>query len=173
MKYIQILILIFTNFLLFCYTSSKKHNPFNFLVCNKMNCPVTQGICTKDNKCSCYDGYKTVNDIKYGLYQCNYQKKSQALAFILEFLIGFGVGHMYLGNIKIGTIKLTFCFLCAFFICFYPYFTIRTRSKTLRNTVPYFQSIFGIIYVFWQAMDGVLIGLSYYTDGNGIELNEW
>jgi hypothetical protein len=44
---------------------------------------------------------------------CCYQKKSQFLAFFLEFLIGFGIGHFYIGNPNLGFLKmLTYIIIC-------------------------------------------------------------
>jgi hypothetical protein len=156
------------------FVYGKTHDSSSFLICSpKINCPSPQGICTRDNKCLCLDGYTTVTDYDFEGFQCNYLQKSQAITFLLEFIIGFGVGHFYLGNIGIAVVKLIFCFFTAFIICLSPYFSITMKNKILRHLVPYLQSIFGMIYCIWQVVDGVLIGLSYYKDSNGIEMAEW
>ena len=65
------------------------HNPKNFLICNKLNCPPSRGVCTRDNKCICIGDYSTIRDKeKYGDYHCNYLQANQAKVFLLEFLIG-------------------------------------------------------------------------------------
>jgi hypothetical protein len=170
MKYWLFLTLLIQTLLII---NNKKHNPNSFVICNRRNCPFTKGYCTMDNECKCFEGYITIHNEEFGEYQCNYQLKSQTLAFLLEFVIGFGVGHLYLGNVELGIIKLLFCFMTAFFICFFPYFSASIRTKYLKNTAPFIQSFFGIMYCFWQIIDGVLIGINYYTDGNGISMNEW
>jgi TM2 domain-containing membrane protein YozV len=144
-----------------------------FNICTKYNCPVTRGICAKDNKCECFEGYTTLIENNFHYYQCNYEKKSKVIAFLFEVIIGFGVGHLYLGNIGIAISKLIFCFMTAFFICFFPHFAKRIKSKLIRRISPYTQSVFGIIYFIWQAVDGVFIGLSLYKDSNGVEMIEW
>lgn len=152
---------------------TKKHNPGNFLICSKYNCPLTQGVCTRENRCACFDRFVTVNNDKYGDYQCNYERKSQTVAFLLEFIMGFGVGHFYLENFSFAIIKLIFSFSMAFFICFFPHFSMNIKSQKMQNMVPYLQTLFGVIYCIWQISDGVLIGINYYKDGNGIDIYEW
>jgi TM2 domain-containing membrane protein YozV len=152
---------------------SKKYYQGNFLICSKVNCPTAQGICTNDNKCACYEGFTTIYDDEFGMYQCNYPQKSQMKAFLLEFVLGFGVGHFYLGNYILAIIKLTFSFISAVIICFLPYFILSIRSKTLKNIFPYLQTVFGLIYTGWQVTDGILIALLYYKDGNDMDMQEW
>lgn len=155
------------------YIESKKHNPYSYLVCNRQNCPITQGFCNKDNVCQCYDGYTTVEDPNFGKYQCNYPLKQQMTAFLLEFILGFGVGHFYLGNYEIAIPKMLFSFLTAFFICFFPYFSLSIKSGNLKRVVPYIQFLFGLVYCAWQITDGVLIGINNYRDSNGFKMQEW
>lgn len=167
--------IIFILFILKLLTNLVQSRPYlnTFIFCNKFNCPVSQGICTKNNICICFDGYITIDDDKYGFYQCNYRKKSQTLAFIFEFIIGFGVGHLYLGNMKFALLKLIFCYATAFFICFFPVFIQSIRSKFFRKIAPYIQTAFSVSYCTWQIVDGILIGIGHYKDGNGIDMNEW
>ena len=38
----------------------------------------------------------------------------------------------------------------------------------------YLVNIMGLIYVFWQILDGILILFNFYTDSNGIPMkNSW
>lgn len=149
------------------------HDPSNFLICSKYNCPPARGSCTRDNKCVCIEGYTTIQGENFGNFQCNYHQKSQTKAFLLEFIIGFGVGHFYLENYTLAIAKLTFCFMAAFIICFLPYSILSVKSQRLRNVFPYLQTVFGIIYCAWQVTDGVMIGVGMYKDGNGIKMSEW
>jgi hypothetical protein len=170
LKYVIItLIFIF----IFTVVKSKTHNPYSYLICNRQNCPTTQGFCNKDNVCQCYEGYTTVDDPRYGKYKCNYPLKQQMTAFLLEFILGFGVGHFYLGNYEIGIPKMFFSFLTSFFVCFFPIFSLAIKSVKLKRMVPYLQFIFGLVYGAWQIIDGVLIGINYYRDANGFKMQEW
>ena len=71
--------------------------------------------------CECKIGY-TSYDIEHlntdSTVHCCYEQKRHIPAFFLELFIGFGSGHFYLRNIKIGLIK--FClqiFFCFLFWC--------------------------------------------------------
>jgi len=46
-------------------------------------------------KCICDTGYATQNNT--GIHCC-YEQKSQIMAFLMEFVVGFGLGHFYIGN---------------------------------------------------------------------------
>ena len=149
--------------------SSFIHNPKNFLICNRLNCPKSRGVCTRDNKCICIGDYMTHPDReKYGDYQCNYQQANQSKVFLLEFLIGFGVGHFYLGNTILAIIKCTFSLTTAIVVSIYPCLSANQNTGKKCN---YLIMFLGLIYVTWQAVDGILIAMNYYTDSNGIEMN--
>lgn len=84
---------------------------------------------TKKSSCVCNRGYATYygasteeegsNGKTSGIFKyCCYKQKDQFKAFLLEFLIGFGAGHFYLGKIKHAVVKLLIQFsLCVFCCC--------------------------------------------------------
>ena len=144
------------------------HNPKNFLICNKLNCPPSRGVCTRDNKCICIGDYSTIRDKeKYGDYHCNYLQANQAKVFLLEFLIGFGAGHFYLGNITLAAIKFSFSLVTAIIVAISP---CLSTNQMLSKKFNYVMIVLGFIWVIWQSVDGILIGLNYYKDSNGIEM---
>lgn len=151
--------------------------------------------------CICEEGYTDLDSSQY--VKCCYKRKSQLIAFLLEFVLGFGVGHFYIGNNQIGFLKLfgclTFCCSCctiAFCFCYKeenPKRNISLEVQTLsvnvnlgndnkisRTIQPLKIKIFNIIMLFsiyalliWHCVDVVLFGLNLFNDGNGIALQHW
>ena len=142
---------------------------FKFPVCNKLNCPRSRGICTRDNKCICLKNYIThENFTEYGEYQCNYLQSNQANIFILEFLFGFGTGHFFLGNYILGFLKLIFTLTTAFLVAVSP---CLEENKMLSPNLTKTKNIMIIGYVIWQLFDGAMILFDIYKDSNGVPMN--
>ena len=149
----------------------KKNNDFRykFPVCNKLNCPRSRGICTRDNKCICLKNYITHENFnEYGEYQCNYLQSNQANIFILEFLFGFGTGHFFLGNYILGFLKLTFTLITAFLVAVTP---CLEENKMLSPKLTKTKNIMIIGYIIWQLFDGAMILFDIYKDSNGVPMN--
>lgn len=167
MKFSSALI-TFSTACLFQLSFSFIHNPKNYLICNRVNCPKTRGVCTRDNKCICVDNYTTINNKEYGEYQCNYFQANQSLVFGLEFLIGFGIGHFYLGNIVLGSIKLSFVLITAVLVAIHPCFDENSKAS---RPLFYIKIVLGLTFIFWQIADGILIATKFYTDSNGVPMS--
>lgn len=136
--------------------------------CNQYNCPNTRGKCMPDNSCACVKGFITESDeIEV---KCNYKQKTKAKAFLLEFIIGFGLGHIYMGNLKIALIKLCFSFVSCYFICFLP---SCQKADCCIKFSKVLHIILGISWAIWQIIDGAMILLGKYKDNNGISLLDW
>ena len=149
----------------------KKNNDFRykFPVCNKLNCPRSRGICTRDNKCICLKNYIThENFTEYGEYQCNYLQSNQANIFILEFLFGFGTGHFFLGNYILGFVKLIFTLITAFLVAVSP---CLEENKMLSPNLTRTKNYMIIGYIIWQLFDGAMILFDFYKDSNGVPMN--
>ena len=151
------------------FTPNTPHKNKRFPICNKTNCPKSRGICTRDNVCVCLKDFTTHENFdKFGNHQCNYFLSNQAHVFILEFLFGFGAGHYYLGNYLWGTIKLIFSVTTAIAVAILPCLhENKLENKKIDMTV----SVMGLIYVLWQALDGILIGANIYKDKYGMPMN--
>ena len=129
--------------------------------------------------CICNYGY--TDDPTDKSIKCCYLKKSQFIAFIFEFIIGFGLGHFYLGNVLLAIAKLL-CFIilcCSFYLigcCFYykdedlNHINEKKLSYILFN---FWMIISFFIFVIWQLIDAVLFGLNYYKDSYGVSLEPW
>ena len=139
-------------------------------VCNKYTCPKNRGTCNEKNECICKKGYDTVDDLSKGDFYCNYRKKSKLIAFLLEFVLGFGAGHFYMENVILATIKMIYTsFTCLLFCQF----------NNIRK-IPEYQSVgvplerYSVLaWIVWQIVDGLLIYFGCYKDGNGIEMKGW
>ena len=104
------------------------------VICNKYTCPKSRGICNEDNECVCVKGYDTIDDLSRGDFYCNYRKKSKLIAFLLEFVLGFGSGHFYMGHTTLGTIKMIYTSLTCLLFC--QYYSISKITEIKRFAVP-------------------------------------
>ncbi len=142
--------------------------------CYDVPCPENRGICNLLNRCICFKEFYSMLDYDtYGRFQCNYERKSQMIAFFLEFIISFGLGHYYLGNILIGMIKTIFCSISVTAFLIMPYLTIKKRHKKLRMFTPYVQLLITLSFCIWQIIDSILFGINFYKDGNGVLPKSW
>ena len=141
------------------------------LKCGLFNCPSSNGSCfgKYNESCVCLEQYASFPFDTYNL--CNYEKKKQLIAFLLEFFIMFGSGHIYSENYALGILKaLYFVLTCGLFI------SVRILSKKTEenNTFILIISLLGCLtcagLLIWQLIDVVLFGLNRYVDGNGVEL---
>ena len=72
---------------------------------------------TKKIYCECNKGYSSFdidNNLTTSDIYCCYQQKSQLTSFLLELFLGFGIGHLYIGDRTFAIIKMIIeLFLCA------------------------------------------------------------
>ena len=137
------------------------------VICNKYTCPKSRGVCNEENECVCVKGYDTVDDLSRGDFYCNYKKRSKLIAFLLEFVLGFGSGHFYMGHTTLGTIKMIYTSLTCLLFC--QYHSISKITEIKRFAVP-LERILLIGWAIWQIIDGILIAFGFYKDGYGHEL---
>ena len=165
------LYLVLYLFLLFNQVTSNdsETNPSLF-VCNKYTCPKNRGVCNEKNECVCIPGYDTVDDLSKGDFYCNYRKKSKLITFLLEFVLGFGSGHFYMGNLFLATIKMIYTSFTCLLFC--QYNNIKVIPEYKRFAVP-LEKITLLGWIIWQIIDGFLIYFGVYKDGNGHELKGW
>lgn len=109
--------------------------------------------------------------------QCNYQKKKQLVAFLLEMFLGFGAGHFYTERYSMGGAKLA-CFLFGvYIICLFPIsakcISDKCDSDWMVLTVACFYYCCVLGLAFWFIYDLVMFGLNKYPDGNGLPLLPW
>lgn len=160
-------------FIFFLWISLTRCDEINYIVCGDYKCVEGRAECFEDTSFVCNDQYDTYPETSTEM--CNYKKKSQLIAFLLETFLAFGVGHFYTMNLRKAIPKLLFWILG-----FYLLFSVRYYSKQKESTdkVSLLFSLFGFIVcigmLIWQMSDIFSLALNYgYLDGNGIELNSW
>ena len=163
-------LIICATILICIFGISASYDSNHLFICNQYTCSPSNGKCGRDNECICAYGYITVTDEKFGNFHCNYKMKSQVKAFLLEFLIGFGIGHFYIGNITIALTKLLYSSLTCYIICQLPSFE---KINSVKKCAYYFQLILGLGWAAWQITDSVLIAMNRYKDENGVSLRPW
>ena len=123
-------------------------------------------------KCICNTGYTTHPENNEE--KCNYKKKSQLKAFLLELILCYGAGHFYINNYKRAIPKLI---VFVFFYCLFIALRIITKAKeenkraNLIICISAGVSLIGMII--WQIIDLVGFGKNQFDDGNNIKLNVW
>ena len=146
---------------------------FKFSTCLDVNRDCAgNGICSnKTIDCICNPGYASILD---SYVKCTYQQKSKTTALLLELLIGFGFGHMYIGNYVFFIAKFLFYFFsCYFNFCVMIFIGSVNNSNvndisfstTKRNTIILVPIIIG-----WYLFDILMFLCGSYYDSNGIQL---
>lgn len=145
--------------------------------------------------CICDEGWVTLPNSKKDDVMCCYKQKSQFMAFLLEFLFGFGFGHFYIGNYFMGSLKCcTYIFICCVSYLIIFCFCIKNdrhssfkyeRTNANETVVKFYSSplsykIFNailisciLVYVIWQMTDIFMFGLNFFNDGNDVPLFPW
>lgn len=153
---------------------------YEFIPCGKSKCIITQGYCKEksspskddDKECVCFEEYGTIqNNFNY---ECNYKKKSQLKAFLLELFLSNGAGHFYLENYYLAIPKLL-----VWVFSYYFFIVLRITCKSAEDNKKTSLIIASLALFFclgmlsWQILDVVLFALNKYTDCNGIDMSSW
>ena len=99
--------------------------------------------------------------------------KSGNTVFWIEIITNIGIGHMLIGNYKLGVLKL---FYIAFTFCFF-YYVCMSEKNSKKYLIDAFHLIIAIanfvlclgVFVWWL-IDAILFGIYKYKDNNGIKL---
>ena len=144
-----------------------------YIICGDFKSVKGRGECFQDTSFVCNNEWDTYPETSVEM--CNYKKKTQLIAFLLETFVSFGVGHFYTKNFKKAIPKLLFWVLG-----FYFFFSVRFYSKQRESTdsVSLLFCLLGFLtctgMIIWHIADIVSLALNYgYLDGNGIELYSW
>ena len=166
-----ILILFFINLYLFNCDGTVNGKTLCESECEHGDCIQ---ISNDDTKffCNCHEGYVTYPDDSQN--KCNYRKKSQLKAFLLELILCYGAGHFYIHNYKRAIPKLV---VFAFFYCLFIALRIVTKAKEENKKANLIISISAGIsllgMITWQIIDLIGFGKNQFDDGNNIGLNVW
>jgi len=157
----------------------KQKDPYYFaegIGCTENNCDPSRGKCNKGT-CECIRGFANIvtenkAQAVEGKY-CSYTQKRQLTAFLLEFFLSFGIGHLYTERWIIGVFKLFLISLTCGFFSVLKFLNkgvhIEDQSKA-SFTILTFASFMLCTFAVWQLVDIVLFGINYFPDGKGIPL---
>ncbi len=155
-------------------------NKIEFIQCGLSRCLISNGYCKENNndgkttkyECQCLKEYGTIpNEFNYA---CNYKKKSQLTAFLLELFISNGAGHFYVENYAYAVPKLiTWVFSYYFFIFIRICCKSAEDNRRINILITVLASISCIGMFTWQLLDLVLFGLNKYKDSYEIDLISW
>jgi hypothetical protein len=164
---ISLLIFIFNLFKINCENTD--------IICGNYTCVYGNGLCIKNGTesiCICsefYDSYPINQTLK-----CNYKRKKQYVAFLLETLVTYGAGHFYTGNYQLAVPKLFFWVIS---YCLFIFLRVVTKSNEESNTTALIISLLACLFLTgmlgWQLTDVIIYGMNLYMDGNGIGLLPW
>ena len=146
--------------------------------CNNpdVNCTLTDRIeCNEDkSECKCKPEYANVNDCNV---KCEYQRKKQLTAFLLELFVGFGAGHFYRASYLIASLKLVAFLFGIYIICLFPV-TAKCISEccdcdclVVIVSLLFFACSVGL--AFWFVFDLVRFGKNKLRDKYEFSLKPW
>jgi hypothetical protein len=143
--------------------------------CGNFTCTKDQGICmyrTENTTCDCFPDFSTYpidNENK-----CNYMRKKQYVAFLLELCLTYGAGHLYTENYQLAVPKLFFWIVSyCLFIVLRMIIKSNEDSTAASLIVALTSYLFCACMICWQIADLALFGMNIYTDGNGEKLIPW
>lgn len=143
--------------------------------CSKTNCPKTNGYCIFKDTCRCGAGLANLNLTQDGKY-CEHKRKYQILAFLIEAVFSFGLGHVYCERYYSAALK---CALEATLIIIYLNTKARGVEMKLQDNLGINGVISGMmaaltaILLVWHVYDVVNFSLNNIHDGKGIPLISW
>ena len=145
--------------------------------CDKDYC--FNGRCSRDKSvCFCNEAY--ANYPATGKHErfCVYKRKSQLAGFLLEFLLGFGIGHLTVGRIAMGVCKLILGMTPLIFkiiVCIVSAVSGDKSDATFSSfLILNFLLIFmTMAYGIWWFIDIFMFAFNKYPDGKGIDLKAW
>lgn len=122
------------------------------------------GSCNDKHSCICIPEYTTYNSITRK--QCNYKQKRRIIALVYNiYLPTTGAERFYVGNYKIGFIKLFLCGILILISLMCKLF-IKKYGKVFDAILLSFMS-YGII---WTIVDFVMMCTNNFVDSNDVKL---
>ena len=142
-------------------------------ICSPETCPYPS-LCISKTICKCKDGfYNTDLHINEYSNKCKYKMKSSNSSFWVEIITNIGIGHMLIGNYKIGICKL---FYMISTLCFF-YYVCMSEKNSQKYLTDFYHLIIAIInfilclgLFIWWLIDAIFFGINKYRDHNDIKL---
>jgi hypothetical protein len=144
------------------------------LQCGNVRCSSSTAKCVgvPAVTCVCFTDWETYPEDSVEM--CNYKKKDQWIAFVLELVVSFGAGHFYTSNLTYAIPKLLYWI--AGYTCFIALRVISNKKEEndpLVLMISFAGCLTCVGMIIWQVVDCFMYGLNKYQDGNGIDLKEW
>ena len=142
-------------------------------ICSPENC-LYPSLCISKTVCKCKDGFYNTNlDDKNYQNKCNYKMKSSNTPFWIEIITNIGLGHIIIGNFKIGFFKF-FYMLTTLAFFYYVCMSEKNSQKYLSDTYHLIITLINFLLCFgvfiWWLIDAICFGINKYKDNNGIKL---
>ena len=145
---------------------------YEIKICSEETCPYPS-LCISETICKCKEGFYNLNFDNNYSNKCKYKMKSRNLSFWIEIITNIGIGHIIIGNYKIGICKL---FYLTSTLCFFYYSCMSEKNSLKYLNDDYHLGICIINFLLclgvfiWWLVDSILFGINKYKDGNGFEL---
>lgn len=167
-------------YFIFVYASQSK-----VLRCQNYICESEKAHCTGflNATCLCNKEYATFPQDQP--LMCNYTRKLQLKALLLELFLSFGAGFYYLERYERAIPKSIICLVCLLMFILFRVFNkndvienddgdknIDDKDRDVENIEPHtllvalFGCFFCMIVITWQTIDIILFGLNHYFDNN-------
>jgi len=132
--------------------------------CDKNSCKFPN-ICETSNKCKCKEGYYDLNNKK----TCDYKQKKLNVLFWLEMILNLGIGHILIGNRKVGISKLIISSISI--ILFIVILSINNKVSKKKLYLNLLSILFSFTSFFFYIIDFILIYIcNNYNDNNNVPL---
>jgi len=163
------------------YTDNPTYQKYfiaNKIMCDsQINC-LSPNICLDSQTCKCANGYanKLDSNLNPNAPYCNYERKKQITAFLLQFFVFAGAGQFYIGNLQYAIpqliITLVPCLLSCIICCYMQKSPDGSRN-CFAGFVITISCLFTCTIFSWWLADVVIFGMNNYLDGNGVPLIGW
>ena len=130
------------------------------ITCSSSNC---KGTCFNNTVCQCDSEHTSNTDTTVF---CDVPRKRQQTAFLLEFFLPFGIGHLYLGRMLNFCLKMTVLVLILLFDFLFRSMIFGQKYEQAKTGVTTVLVFYGT-YVFYHVVDLLLITEAFYNDRNG------
>ena len=142
-----------------------------FEIARPFNCTTNPGDCENLGRCD-PDSNGAYCDClpQYAGPGCDYKRKSQTVAFLLTFFLGyFGAGRLYLGLYASAIPKLCIWLLFGVPCCPSSSGGEETSEESVKACV---SGVICMMFVWWLT-DVIIIGVGDIPDGHGVNMNTW
>lgn len=136
---------------------------------NDFNCFLPYGICLNSTTCMCMPDFANIYIENHSIRElsCSYKRKKVVVAALLELFLPLGLGHFYVGQFTLGTIKFVYNFFLYVFCCILYY--KGTNNEVFSNMIC-LCVIMSCVIPMWNIVDLFFFFSDVYPDGYGIAL---